>query len=178
MPYARHALLGGVLPDLPMFGFYLYQKLRGTPEATIWSETYFQPDWQLVFDVFNSAPLAALGCVLALAFAPPVRTALQVFFGAVLLHVALDLPLHHDDAHRHALPLSNYRFESPVSYWDPAHLGVLGAGLETTCVLICALLLARRYPGRGARLGLALLAASSLAAYLGLYWIFGVPALG
>ncbi len=178
-PFARHALLGGVLPDLPMFGFYLYQKnVAALPEAQIWNEAYFRADWQGFFDIFNSAPLAIAGLVLAFAFAGPLRTGLQVFFGAILLHVALDLPLHHDDAHRHFLPFSDFRFESPVSYWDPAHAGAWGAGLEVVCVLGCAAVLAARYPGRAARLGLALLAGLSLAAYLAVYFVFGLPELG
>ena len=41
-----------------------------------------------------------------------------------------DLPVHHNDGHRHFLPISNWRFESPVSYWDPAHFGVIFATLE------------------------------------------------
>ena len=51
--YARHALLGAVLPDLPMFGFYVYQKFIGSTEQLIWSTLYFQPEWQLLFDLFN-----------------------------------------------------------------------------------------------------------------------------
>ena len=55
---------------------------------------------------------------------------LFVLFGSMLLHFACDLPLHHDDAHRHFLPLSLWRFESPVSYWDPKRFGWITAPLE------------------------------------------------
>jgi hypothetical protein len=111
---------GAVLPDLPMFGFYAYQKWIGRPEGEIWSELYFQDEWQLFFDLFNSIPLA--GIVIVISY----------FFGfqwgvlcaaSALLHMACDFPLHHDDAHRHFLPLSNWRFSSPFSYWDPKHYG-------------------------------------------------------
>jgi len=46
------------------------------------------------------------------------------------LHMLCDLPVHHDDGHRHFLPISNWRFESPVSYWDPEHFGLVFAALE------------------------------------------------
>lgn len=172
LPYARYALLGGVLPDLPIFGFYLFQKaMVGSSEAQIWNEAYFRADWQLFFDAFNSAPVALLGIGLAGLFATPMRNAAQVFFGAVLLHVALDLPLHHDDAHRHFLPLGDFRFESPISYWDPAHAGALGAGIEVACVLGACAILFRRYPSPWTRSLLGALSLVSLAGYTFLYWI-------
>ena len=42
---------------------------------------------------------------------------------AALLHLTFDLPFHHDDAHPHFWPFSDWRFTSPLSYWDPAHDG-------------------------------------------------------
>ena len=38
--------------------------------------------------------------------------------------------MHREDAHGHFFPLTDWRFVSPVSYWDPAHLGALGAAIE------------------------------------------------
>ena len=43
-------LAGAVLPDVPMFVFYFWEKVwRAVPEAVIW-EQYFDPRWQMVFD--------------------------------------------------------------------------------------------------------------------------------
>ena len=55
-----------------------------------------------------------------------------------LLHVAGDFPVHHDDAHRHFFPLSDWRFASPVSYWDSSHYGDLffPAELAVAAVLV------------------------------------------
>jgi len=44
------------------------------------------------------------------------------------------LPVHHDDGHRHFFPLSDWRFESPVSYWDPAHYGHIFLWIELLLV--------------------------------------------
>ena len=112
---------GAVIPDLPMFGFYAYQKWMGRPEQEIWGKLYFDPSWQLFFDIFNSIPLFLI--LLLTCYLTGFRVGV-LLAGSALLHLACDFPVHHDDAHRHFLPLTNWRFASPVSYWDPRHFGV------------------------------------------------------
>ena len=41
-----------------------------------------------------------------------------------------------DDAHRHFYPLSDYRFISLVSYWDPRHYGTVAMPAELLTVLL------------------------------------------
>lgn len=56
---------GALAPDLPMVGFYLFERIgRGTPERVIWGQLYFDPGSQSVFDAFNWLPLA-LGALFA-----------------------------------------------------------------------------------------------------------------
>ena len=173
-PLTRYALLGAVLPDLPMFGFFLWQReVVGLPGSQIWGEVYFRANWQLLFDSFNSLPVALLGLALASLAGPKLRSAAQMFFGAMILHIALDLPLHHDDAHRHFLPLSNWRFESPVSYWDPAHAGAFGAAIEVACVLGSSVVLWRRFEGRVVRAALIFLSGLSVLVYSYFYVLRG-----
>ena len=39
-------LFGALLPDLPMFLFYLWERLLvGLPEREIWSRAYYEPGW-------------------------------------------------------------------------------------------------------------------------------------
>ncbi len=141
--------LGAVLPDAPMFGFYLHQRLvAGRPEAWIWSRGYFDPDWQLFFDLFNSIPLILLGLLVARRTGAVRGMAL---FASMGLHALFDLLLHNDDAHRHFLPFSGWRFESPVSYWDPRHYGELASVAEIGLVLVGCLVLSRRFRTRTAR---------------------------
>ena len=54
---------------------------------------------------------------------------------SMALHVGLDFLTHHDDAHRHLLPFSDWRFASPVSYWDPAFYGTWFAAAELLLVV-------------------------------------------
>lgn len=131
-------MLGAVLPDLPMFVFYGIQKYLGTPEHEIWSSRYFDPTWQAFFDVFNS--VFVVGLLLAIGWR---NRFLRLMALSMLLHAAADFPLHHDDGHRHFWPLE-FRFESPVSYWDFDHFGWFVLPLEVTCTVIGAVWLALR----------------------------------
>lgn len=118
---------GAVLPDATMFLFYGYQRIMGANEASIWNELYFLDHWQYVFDVFNSFPIALVLLICAWHFR---CRWLQLFLLSAMLHMIFDLPLHHDDGHRHFLPVTNWRFESPISYWDPKHFGWIIAPIE------------------------------------------------
>lgn len=111
---------GAILPDLPMFGFYAYQKANETSENKIWSELYFHENWQLLFDIFNSIPAAFALTILFQLLNFRIGSLLMA---SALLHMVCDFPVHNDDAHRHLIPFSNWRFLSPVSYWDPKHFG-------------------------------------------------------
>ena len=126
---------GALIPDLAMFGFYALLKFQGISEPQIWGTEYYRPFWQDVFDLFNSIPLAVIGIAVMLHFK---RTGWALLFGSIVLHCLEDLPLHVDDGHRHFWPLSNFRFESPISYWDPDHHGAAVAGVEYALVLFAS----------------------------------------
>ena len=113
-----------------------------------------------MFDLFNSLPLIAL-----LALLGWWRKSLIVLLlsASMAMHVALDLPLHHDDGHRHVWPLSDWRFVSPVSYWDPQHHGNIVQPIEMLLALGCGVILLFRYQQRAARLAIVVLLLSYLA---------------
>ena len=131
-----------------MVVFYAAERLAGRSETVIWSTNYYQASWQVFFDAFNSLPAVALGLILAWRLrSPPLR----LLFLSLGLHCLADLALHHDDAHRHFLPLSSWRFASPVSYWDPDHFGRAFLALEFGFVLLSCAFLARRAGERAVR---------------------------
>ena len=58
------------------------------------------------------------------------------FFLGCLVHISLDIPLHHDDGPLLMYPLNNeLRFYSPISYWDPNHYGGIVSVIELIITL-------------------------------------------
>ncbi len=152
---------GALLPDLPMVGFYAYQRVvLENPERTIWSQIYFEPGWQVFFDLFNSLPLIAIGLLVAWRFR---SRAWFAFFLSIGLHCIVDLVVHHDDAHAHLFPISSWHFRSPVSYWDPRFYGQIFAVAEAAFVLVGCAFLVRRSSPRSWRV----IGAVTLLVYLG-----------
>lgn len=134
-----HAVLftGAVTPDIPIYLFFLwYTVIQPTPQHTMWNELYFRRDWQLFFSPFHSFPLWATSIVIFsfLKKMPAVLFSLSAFLSSVE-----DFLLHHDDGHAHFFPFSDYRFASPVSYWDPAHYGKMASLVEIGLVLAASI---------------------------------------
>jgi membrane-bound metal-dependent hydrolase YbcI (DUF457 family) len=150
-----------------MFAFFAYEFLVAQmPMRVIWSERYFDPAWQAFFDLFNSLPLLAVGFVAAWFMR---KEGWAILFASAACHALLDLPVHREDGHRHFWPLSDWRFMSPVSYWDPEHGGDLGSLLELVLVAVASVVLWRRYSQRLARGALVLLNGASLLGWLRFY---------
>ena len=83
-----------------------------------------------------------------------------------------DFALHRKDAHRHFFPFSDWRFQSPVSYWDPRHYGGIVTTIEMVVVVAGAVVLFKQCPGRGPRafLGLILLCYAVYIGYALVVW--------
>ncbi len=138
---ALPAAIGAALPDVPLALLYARERLRGTPEARIWSERYGTRLWQDTVHTAHSLPLAAAGLAVALALGAPAAAALC---GSLLLHDLGDLPIHGRDAHRHFLPLSQWRFLSPLSYWELERHAAIVELVEVLLAWAAAWTIARR----------------------------------
>ena len=116
---------------------YLRERLRGTLEDSIWAVHYQKRFWQAVINGGHSIPLTVLGAVLAwlgncdalLAFSR------ARVFASARFHALGDLPVHAIDAHRQFLPLSQHRFQSSLSYWDPRFHAKYVALVEALAVM-------------------------------------------
>jgi len=154
------ALLGAMIPDACLYlmaGWHL--NVLDTPARVVFDELYYSESWQAVFRIDNSFVLWGIAFVLALAFGARWAVALT---GAALLHLFLDFPLHHNDGRAHFWPISTWIFQSPVSYWDPAHYGRIVGALEASAVIAASLVLWHRYAGRWMRALICVLAEAQI----------------
>ena len=137
-------LVGAVIADLSIFVMYFWTRvLMGQPEDLIWREIYFTPFWQSIGMIANSFPLYASAALVAWWRGWQI---MLVFALSALLHVSFDFPVHNDDAHAHFWPFTTWRFESPLSYWDPDHFGLWVAGVEVVFGVVLVAVLWNRFP--------------------------------
>ncbi len=158
-------LAAALLPDLGLFVLFAWERIvRGVTEEELWRVIYWQDHWQAVLAVGNSVPLYLTLLVAGLVWRRTRCGALAVLAAAAaLLHVAFDLPFHNTDAHRHFWPLSDWKFHSPISYWDPAFGGNIVSVLEALLGVVLCIILWRRFADRRVRALLALALASYIA---------------
>lgn len=160
--------VGSLAPDAILYGLYAWARfVQGLDDQRIFRVEYFSDAWQAVLAIGNSAPLYML--ILIVGVIARVRW-LWLFAASALLHVATDLPLHHDDGHSHFWPFTMWKFTSPVSYWDPAHYGHIIMPLEMLLFIACGVFLFRRFTSTYARIGVGLAISAQLAGFA--YWAF------
>lgn len=178
-PLPRLALagaLGGIVPDAPMLAIVGGLRMAGYDFGQIFGKLYWEHWWQVAnaighnFWLWGALALAS-GLMLAQnPFGPaemagrtagerPVRPDAALVFafsGSALLHSVIDFLSHRDDAHMHLWPLTQWRFRSPVSYWDPNHFGNWFGMIEAAIGVLLVVVLFRRYRNVWLRLALAL----------------------
>ncbi|MEM7438123.1 MAG: cobalamin biosynthesis protein CobQ [Pseudomonadota bacterium] len=137
------ALMGGLAPDFSLYYMFFWHRFAlGNSPSFIFDQVYFSPYWQTVFAIDNSFFVwTALVAAALLARS----TVLVAFAVSGMLHLLMDFPFHNDDARAHFWPLTMWKFESPISYWDPAHHGRIFGVFETLFVIALCLVLWRRF---------------------------------
>lgn len=166
-------LTGALLPDLSIFVMFFWTRIvMGYPEDLIWREIYFTPFWQSIGMVGNSIPLYAALAVVAWSRDWTIALVLAL---SALLHLSFDFPFHHDDAHAHFWPLTTWRFQSPLSYWDPDHFGLWVAATELGLGLALVTYLWRRFPERSPRIALLVAFATYFAVPAYFFLQLGLP---
>jgi len=117
------AILGGVLPDLPAILLVVHARwIERLEFREIFGTLYFSRRWQTILAPWHSLPLWLFALATAFRLQSPYLVA---FAASGLIHIAIDFFVHVDDAHRHVWPVSNWRFRSPVSYWDRNYFGLV-----------------------------------------------------
>ena len=150
-------IAGSLIPDLSIYILFLYAMATGIPGEILWGHTYWREPWQTLSAISNAIPLYLGFLIAAFLIAAPKdprprwQSLPALFCLAALVHLATDFPVHHDDAHVHFWPFSYWRFESPISYWNPDHYGGLFSIFEALLGLALMAILFRRFTARWVR---------------------------
>ncbi|RMD99551.1 MAG: hypothetical protein D6816_14810, partial [Bacteroidetes bacterium] len=145
-------MLGAVLPDVPFFVLtavygLAYMLKTSLPPGEIMSYLHFDlfyrdPVWLIGHNFFHS--LIINGLLLGLGawgLRTNKRWARPLFWLAIgtTFHTAIDIVTHHSDGPLLFFPLNwQYRFASPVSYWEEAYHGRLFSIFELTTDILLA----------------------------------------
>lgn len=140
--------IGSILPDLAIYLWAPYQSLvNGVSGEQMWRKLYFEAPMQNLIAYFNSIPIYASLAIIGYYARAKTWGKLLLFFAlAALIHMATDMPVHSDDAYRHFWPLSDWRFYSPLSYWDNRHHAEWIGLIDAAIGLISIIILWRRFP--------------------------------
>jgi membrane-bound metal-dependent hydrolase YbcI (DUF457 family) len=153
-------VLGGVLPDMPFFlltilGQVYFWLIGGTPTGEspmvfMHMTLYFtDPLWIIAHNLLHASLILA-----PLGFCGYWGIKAQKRWGSFLLwfalgaglHSLIDVFTHADDGPILFFPLKwSYRFNSPISYWDPEHYGLIFAPLEHVLDLLLIIALIRAW---------------------------------
>lgn len=131
--------LGSIAPDIPLYflsfgGIFYFRNYLGWEDKRVFShlfdDLYFKdPYWIALHNFLHSPTMLLTLLALALAIShlkPRLSRWLYFFLSACMLHSIVDILTHHDDGPVMFFPFNwQYRFSSPVSYWDRAHHGGL-----------------------------------------------------
>ena len=147
------AILGAILPDASIYVMLAILRLQGVEQRRIWDEIYWQEPWQFFSAVSNSFPLFLSIALIGLVMQRFAKTSMMVFVSvflaglglSALLHLAFDFPVHADDAHRHFWPVTDWRFFSPLSYWDSRYFGDYVSLFEGLIGITASIILLRRF---------------------------------
>jgi hypothetical protein len=157
------AAAGGLLPDLPMFVIVGILRATGYSFDDIFGRLYWSNWWQICNAIGHNIILWTALLAIALytkrhkkLLSMGKANMLLAFSASALLHSCVDFFVHREDAHMHFWPLSNWKFVSPVSYYDRAHFGGPFSLFEAVIGIFMAVSLFRTFKSKLVRAALAL----------------------
>lgn len=167
---------GGLAPDVAMIVIVASLKFSGIADSVIFGELYWQPWWQITNGMAHSFFIWGGFLALSLAMRPKIHrfwqsqdrwTLAAIFASSALLHTAIDFLCHREDAHMSFWPLTNWKFVSPVSYYDSQYFGREFSLFEAALGLMMAIALFRQFKNWIVRalLSLSMLAYVAVPAY-------------
>lgn len=142
-------VLGAIFPDTPTYLFFIVNGLiLGYSGQVMWDDMYFNSAWSIPITLTHSLILWPLLIASATYFG---WNLLRWFSISALIHTAIDFLVHTDDAYRHFYPLSDWKFYSPISYWNPSEYGVYVSAFDSLLVLALLAFLYHYYRHQSSR---------------------------
>lgn len=138
-------LVGGLTPDVPMLTIIFTLMASGVSGQTIFNELYWQRWWQITNAVSHSFLLWGGLLLFGLYMR---QSLLAIYVGSAFLHSCIDFLVHRGDAHMSFWPLTNYKFMSPVSYYESDHYGIWFSLFDSALGIVMALTLGLRFKNR------------------------------
>ena len=142
-------IVGGFLPDLPVYLFFFYHTLiAGTSQNDMWETLYFNGAFSPFITLAHSFIIWPI--LLAASYALGRQFFVWVAASAIL-HSIMDFFVHVDDAYRHFYPFSNWKWRSPASYWDPQYYGNIIGALDTVVIFLLLIFLMKKTSSKRAQ---------------------------
>ncbi len=133
------------MPDASIFIMVIYSSLFNEKGTDLWNKPnglYWQDPWQTYSAISNSFPLWGLVLLIGIILfyysksfksigLKSIGLGILIFGIGYFLHIVIDFFTHADDAHKQFWPFSDWRFYSPVSYYQPQYYGRIVSVFET-----------------------------------------------
>lgn len=121
-------VVGSVLPDLPLGVLTVLALINSTDmdAAMVYMDQLYYESalWIALHNTPHSFVVMAVLSLLAYAFKQNRWGCWLLWYAAgASLHIAVDILTHAMDGPMFLYPLSTFRFQSPVSYWNPEYYG-------------------------------------------------------
>ncbi len=139
-------VLGALFPDTPTYLFFLVcGVLLGYSGQDMWGDMYFNSGWAIPITLTHSFILWPTLIAAASYFG---WKFVQWFSISAFFHALVDFCVHTDDAYRHFWPVSNWKFHSPISYYNSSEYGQYVSAFDSLLVLALLIFLATCYSGK------------------------------
>lgn len=126
-------IAGALVPDLLTYIFFIVTYfIMGYSMSEIWDHLYFNSGWTTYITLTHSLWIWPLGLLTAYIYKK--RWAMYFFLSGTT-HILFDFFVHTDDAYAHFWPFTDWKFNSGVSYWNPAEYGNIVGMLDSIVIL-------------------------------------------
>lgn len=119
-------MIGSITPDVPFTIMTIVTWLVGGSVTELHMRGFFEDPWVIALHNIPHSFITVGLLLVLLPLAPQKQLKVWLWWFSLGLfgHILLDIPTHANDGPMFLYPLSQYRFSSSMSYWDPEYGGI------------------------------------------------------